>query len=156
MATSGVAPLTSLALCAEANSALSTTPIQITAARIRMASGPCGIEWDSTACLLLRSVAIWIMMFSFHGFFIIPMTTGLRCVVGEDKVVIFRWFVARETSLVQRLAGRFAVLKIAEAPAARCCILFGILHHDLDIDGGAHNERLSARERRVQDLVVEL
>ena len=68
----------------------------------------------------------------------------------EDKVLGFARLVARKAGFVQRLVGRFAVLKLSEPPAARRRVLFRVLDHELNVCGGAGNERLYAAE----DLVV--
>src|SRR5215469_22823 len=47
-----------------------------------------------------------------------------RCVTGKDEVLSFDRLVARETSFVLRLVGRFTVRKVPEPPAARRAILF--------------------------------
>jgi hypothetical protein len=51
---------------------------------------------------------------------------------------------------VHRLAGRLAVPKVSEAPAARRSVLFRVLDHELHILGRPGNERLHT----AKDLVV--
>src|SRR6266849_5640872 len=73
-----------------------------------------------------------------------------RCVTCEDKVASFGLVVAGEAGIHKRLVARFAVFEVSEPPAARRGVLFGFLDHELNVRGGAGNERLGS----AKDLVV--
>ena len=70
-------------------------------------------------------------------------------ITGEDKVGGFGRLVAGEAGFVLRLVGRLAAGEVPEPPAAGCGVLFGVLDHDLYIDGRAGNESLDAAKHFV-------
>src|SRR5215472_2059096 len=68
----------------------------------------------------------------------------LRCVMGENEIVIFGWYMADEAGFHQLLVARFAIGKITKTPVAGGGILFGVFDHELHVYARARYERLNA------------
>jgi hypothetical protein len=68
----------------------------------------------------------------------------------EDEVASLGLIVAGEAGLHGRRSGGFAVYESGESPAARRGVLGRVLHHKLNVGGGARDERLGL----AKDFVV--
>src|ERR1700722_9786037 len=74
----------------------------------------------------------------------------LRCVTSKDKICCGGFLMTGEAGFHESGGGGFAVLKMPEAPAAGCGVLYRILHHELNVGGSSRDERLGLPK----DLVV--
>jgi hypothetical protein len=63
--------------------------------------------------------------------------------VGENKVSSFDRLVTRKAGFVHRFVGRFAIFELGVSPAAGRGVFSRVLDHQLNINGGPGNERLS-------------
>src|SRR5689334_7855437 len=79
------------------------------------------------------------------------LALALRRIASEDEVSRFSLLMTGEAGLHKRRVGRLAIGgEMPETPSAGCGVLDRVLHHKLNVRGGARNERLSLSE----DLVV--
>src|SRR5262249_54805987 len=88
--------------------------------------------------------------------FMVALFILLRCVMGENEIVIFGRLMTRETGLHQLLVAGFAVGEIAETPATGGGVFLGVLDHELHVHARTRDERLNsgAGESFGQNFVV--